>query len=59
LMAQIVPFNEERLNYYWSALDKNLSLCVQRLEMLHGNTGEISLISNHLIISSCSRISAI
>jgi len=59
LMAQIVPFNEERLNYYWSALDKNLSLCVQRLEMLHGTTGEISLISNHLIISSCSRISAI
>ncbi len=42
LMAQIVPFNTQRLNYYWSVLDKDLDLCVKRLEFLEETTSELS-----------------
>ena len=44
LMARIVPFNKERLDYYWSALDKDLDLCVQRLEILECTTSKAFLV---------------
>ncbi|KAF4630477.1 hypothetical protein G7Y89_g7669 [Cudoniella acicularis] len=34
VLALIVPFNKDRLDYYWSALSRYLPLCVQRLEVL-------------------------
>lgn len=40
LLALIVPFNEGRLDYYWSALRKDLKVCVGRLETLEGSTSK-------------------
>lgn len=41
LLALIVPFNKERLKWYWSALQKELPRCITRLEALEGSTGEL------------------
>lgn len=41
LLALIVPFNKDRLEYYWSALLKYLPLCIERLEVLEGSTSEL------------------
>ena len=41
LLALIVPFNKDRLDYYWSALSKYLPLCIERLEVLEGSTSEL------------------
>ncbi|TVY42409.1 hypothetical protein LOCC1_G004017, partial [Lachnellula occidentalis] len=38
LLACIVPFNNERINYYWKALSRDLPLCIKRLEALEGST---------------------
>jgi hypothetical protein len=43
LLALIVPFNKDRLDYYWSALLKDLPLCVEHLEVLEGSTSELLL----------------
>ncbi len=40
LLALVVPFNQERLDYYWSALSKHLPLCIERLEVLENSTIE-------------------
>lgn len=42
LLALVVPFNKERLDYYWSALKKDLPVCMKRLEDLEGSTGKLS-----------------
>jgi hypothetical protein len=41
LLALIVPFNKERLDYYWSALLKYLPLCIERLEVLESSNSEL------------------
>ena len=43
LLALVVPFNKERLDYYWSALKKDLPICMERLDDLEGSTGKLSL----------------
>lgn len=54
LLALIVPFNKDRLDYYWSALLKDLPLCVERLEVLEGSTSELLLIFIRILPrSSC------
>ena len=37
LLARIIPFNERRLNFYWSALKKDLPVCVERLTDLEAS----------------------
>jgi hypothetical protein len=59
LIARIVPFNEERLDYYWSALDKDLDLCVERLKLLQGTTSKLSSVILLLPIQSRSSIDPI
>ena len=41
LLVSIVPFNSERIDYYWKALERELSLCIERLEALEGSTSRI------------------
>jgi hypothetical protein len=41
LLALIVPFNKERLDYYWSALLKYLPVCIERLGVLESTTSEL------------------
>lgn len=41
LLALIVPFNQERLDYYWSALSKEIPLCIKRLQDLGVSTGKL------------------
>jgi hypothetical protein len=41
LLALMVPFNKDRLDYYWSALLKDRPLCVEHLEVLEGSTSEL------------------
>ena len=41
LLALIVSFNKERLVYYWSALNKHLPLCMERLQNLEGSAGKL------------------
>lgn len=43
LLAFIVPFNNERIDYYWKALSRVLSLCIERLEALEGFTSKLVL----------------
>lgn len=42
LQALVVLFNRERLDYYWSALERDLPLCMERLEDLEGSAGKLS-----------------
>jgi hypothetical protein len=42
LLALVVPFNKERLEYYWSALKHHLPVCMKRLDDLEGSTGKLS-----------------
>ncbi|OBT85143.1 hypothetical protein VE02_05607 [Pseudogymnoascus sp. 03VT05] len=37
LLALIVPFNEKRLDYYWTALKKVLPLCMERIDDLESS----------------------
>ncbi|PMD19081.1 hypothetical protein NA56DRAFT_214524 [Hyaloscypha hepaticicola] len=54
LLALVVPFNQERLDYYWSALSKYLPLCIERLEVLENSTNgkptkrELKVLKNFL-----------
>lgn len=48
LLALIVPFNKDRLKYYWSALEKHLPTCITRLEAMECSSSE--LCSNFLCI---------
>jgi hypothetical protein len=41
LLALIVPFNKVRLDYYWSAVKRNLPLCIERLDNLEGSAGKL------------------
>ena len=43
LLARIISFNKERLDYYWSALSTGLELCSERLEKLEGSTSRFFL----------------
>jgi hypothetical protein len=43
LLEHIVSFNEKRLEYYWSGLQINLSLCIERLGKLEGSISKLFL----------------
>jgi hypothetical protein len=54
LLALIVLFNKERLDYYWSTLLKYLPLCIERLEELEGFTSELLFKTTSILaIFSC------
>ena len=42
LLALVVSFNLERLDYYWSALKNDLPLCIERLNKLESSAGKRS-----------------
>jgi hypothetical protein len=51
LLGMIVPFNKERIDYYWNALSRELSICITRLEALEKSTSKLlSLISSMNVI---------
>jgi hypothetical protein len=41
LLEHFVSFNEERLDYYWSALRRDLGLCLERLAKLEGSISKL------------------
>lgn len=43
LLSLIVPFNEKRLDYYWTALERVLPLCMERIDDLGSNAGMLYL----------------
>lgn len=45
LLGLIVPFNEERLYYYWTALKRVLPQCMERLDSLGSSAGMLSPLS--------------
>ncbi|KFZ20014.1 hypothetical protein V501_00344, partial [Pseudogymnoascus sp. VKM F-4519 (FW-2642)] len=45
LLGLIVPFNEERLYYYWTALKRVLPQCMERLDSLGSSAGILSPLS--------------
>lgn len=48
LLNRIISFNKERLDYYWSALEDQMNLCTERLNVLEGSTSK--LLSEFIIL---------